>query len=843
MGRTNKTADNVEQKQLKSKANNQQPHHLTRNNIEQMQAAANNPSLMTPAIIQRLQSLQGNAFVTRVIQRQEEATDDAPPHQDPRADAPNLWTVEEFQDQMQRYKNRFGDWVDDAERGLGIYDDELFEIEEKLAEYHTAANGDNPESIRLKSMFDLVNKMLSISDKWMKDNGDSGRFDEMILFKQQLLMAKSYLQVTAQPYLGTEYVFGDIADLDYVQLRALDHEIQALIAQTENEQDLAALNEALTQTRENLNAKVNEIFASFPEEILANPNFGMPVETNDRIEFLEYMAIFLGSIDNVIQHYSDMRKAAVPGIVVMHKSAASRIEQVAGDLGGLMPASWVALGVRDRFHVHNPRGNGLMAHPLGYAVDYRANDNPMLTGKNFDLASLDARMQTGDPNASPTMDLGASKARRELIAKMGSGEATPEEIEEFEKALEAEYERLEEQSDNFGSALGPDAAEDLKALHTNLKDNQKNSGSNIKEIAKVQASIDKLQKKKELSEEEAAQLQELQSQMQELEATFTALQQELYEIWQSIQSILAPYIEQIEAEQEALGEDVNAKVEELLGEAFAKLDDLEGGIQKDIDAIIASETSDAQKLEAYETFFKNYKDSYATLAAEAQTALADEETSRSKKKKMLVIFQDQIDNFNALEKQFIALKANIPSPDSEADEPPPLSGEMHELMQSAKSSLFTWFDLIVGQKQSKEASKLSGRAFKNGDLRQWRDLERLKNSLMWDAHFLFVGSRDAKDPSVVRMLETGYFNPDEAVGEGEKFNPNKHGFDLEFINAMAQRGFDLALAWSSVADAMHFELVDGVDALPPDRKATKRAMEEAHKDLINRGVLPHKKGK
>jgi hypothetical protein len=66
----------------------------------------------------------------------------------------------------------------------------------------------------------------------------------------------------------------------------------------------------------------------------------------------------------------------------------------------------------------------------------------------------------------------------------------------------------------------------------------------------------------------------------------------------------------------------------------------------------------------------------------------------------------------------------------------------------------------------------------------------------------------------MQLIQKGYMNPDPDYATGEAANSYKHGFNQAFFKTMAEFGFDLGGAWES-PDAMHFELVEGLDLVTP----------------------------
>lgn len=96
----------------------------------------------------------------------------------------------------------------------------------------------------------------------------------------------------------------------------------------------------------------------------------------------------------------------------------------------------------------------------------------------------------------------------------------------------------------------------------------------------------------------------------------------------------------------------------------------------------------------------------------------------------------------------------------------------------------------------------------------WNVLTSLEKALKTDEQFIFVGQRSVQNPSVMQLIEKGFFTPDPEVEEEKKFLPHRHAFNLAFMKLMAQHGFEQCINWSpGSTDPMHFELFEGVDSL------------------------------
>jgi hypothetical protein len=492
-----------------------------------------------------------------------------------------------------------------------------------------------------------------------------------------------------------------VQSLDYAGLRGLHDIIQAEVnshdASTEENMPLI---DNLRLVDDAIAENLAQVFARFPDGLQKDGSF--PKNTADRMEFMEYMAAYLGTYQNVIDHFMDIREAKIPGSVHLHDSAATRVEGVAADLGNEMPASYVGLGLRGRYRVHERNSNSRMAHPLGYAMDYRAYDNPMITDNDT------VSMLNIDTGGAINMDLGMQREeRRKLLAEMGRGEADEKKMEAFFQKFEQEYERTAKASASFGDSLGEDAFKTLKELRPlyleNNKQRKQNESDSAKLLKQLQAVEKKLKYAKKNVDALTAQRDELVAKQEELNASLGELDEEFTQVQEQLQDVLKPWYEKI---------------------ALAK-------------AKIEADNPD--------------------------------------------VFGEQTDDDKKLSKQELRRRKEI---------------------------------------QDKRKS--------------YDDLEaRLKN----DIEFVLGGKEEkvVRNPSLLQLMERGFFTPDAEPKEGEKFNANKHGFNLKFMMMMAKYGFDQGIAWSENSlDAMHFELVEGVDSLP-GKKQTEAGLKAVER------LFPRKK--
>jgi len=99
-------------------------------------------------------------------------------------------------------------------------------------------------------------------------------------------------------------------------------------------------------------------------------------------------------------------------------------------------------------------------------------------------------------------------------------------------------------------------------------------------------------------------------------------------------------------------------------------------------------------------------------------------------------------------------------------------------------------------------------------------LKGAKDALETDAAGFVFKARDVRDPAITQLLGMqsgtqggGFFTPQaETGGEAEAKKgqwSGEHGFNMKFFRSMVAHGFELGVAWTGMADTMHFELAEG----------------------------------
>lgn len=247
-------------------------------------------------------------------------------------------------------------------------------------------------------------------------------------------------------------------------------------------------------------ANVERLFSALPAGLKANESF--PTTYRDRVEFLEVMALYFGSYENVIKHYMQIRRANVPGTLYLHDDAATALESVSTALNGLIPKTTTGLGLRSRWKVSPNQSHGKMSHPFGYAIDYRAIQNPHLHGDKDRLtllnlyASDDPKLRSDHPaGAMQHIHVDMPGDSKKAITQMGNTPASSENVENFSRQLESEINRMGAISNRFRQVLTAEAQDALYGLQTKFKPILKRENENTKAMNALKPKLKKAEAK------------------------------------------------------------------------------------------------------------------------------------------------------------------------------------------------------------------------------------------------------------------------------------------------------------------------------------------------------------
>lgn len=300
---------------------------------------------------------------------------------------------------------------------------------------------------------------------------------------------------------------------------------------------------------------INETIDSFSDDLLKSQ---IGDSLRNRADFLIGMTPYLGSFDDVLFHFHNIRTANVPGTVHLHEDAAARIEQVAAALANMrlpMPATTVALGLRGRYRPHTRNSKGLMAHPMGYAIDYRAISNPMITDRR--LVALLSLESGGPINFQFTDERGRSlnrRRRRELIQQIGSQltagrleEETREKARRFMEQFESEYERVSEASRQFRESISEDIqnARDLWQTQKQLESQLDRLNNQLRRVR---------QRRRRGWQEREADLLEQQAELQE---QLNRVNETLEGVKEDLSGLFEPWLNQLEEKMRDIEQEVS----------------------------------------------------------------------------------------------------------------------------------------------------------------------------------------------------------------------------------------------------------------------------------------------
>jgi hypothetical protein len=513
-------------------------------------------------------------------------------------------------------------------------------------------------------------------------------------------------------------------------------------------------------------------------------------------KFLYRCSLYLGPHPNTVAHFRDIAEFTFAGgtRLALHKSTIAKLDAVQTAIGAKdMPTSGTGFALRTLISQSDVPFPGLMVHAMGYAIDFRAGVNPHI--KDARLVAVQALYTTSATTFHQST--GAWRARRDTIRKMGTGELREDARERKDFLAQVQAEGVRDLAGNQAITREipvKDLAE-LKSLRTQYKDYQK----------RKKAFDDRLKaaKKKSVpgSSFNASDIAEVIGVAGMRQAIVTRTRE-----------ILRGLIDRADAD-------------------IRKVKKLPHVTESDIDYAAAM----AQLGKA---------------SATAKRAVADADRELKQARRLLdqhIKAEAGLDariNRERNDAQRARLQAQRAAEDTEK------MRAITAVSASATKRVAAGTQQVQADAERGEASKAKLRRVW---LQQLEDLQRGLSDAGFDAHLVFgIGNADAeadravRDPSLVQLFSRGFFNidaapaapaatsapvpgPGGAPGTASGTKPARkraaptppHGFDLNFMQEMAKHGFDQGTQWDpGGVDSMHFEDVEGVDALhtPTDAK-------------------------
>lgn len=591
---------------------------------------------------------------------------------------------------------------------------------------------------------------------------------------------------------------------------------------------------------------VNQTIESFP-----NAELKKQIGTSiiNRTDFLMGTTPYRGSLEEAITHFSEITLVnEVPGKVNLHKSAADKLVSVANMMAQLnlpMPSTTVALGLRNRYRPHDRVGKSYNAHPMGFAIDYRAPANPKITD-NRTIALIKvmtgevSNFQLRDRKGRPlTADLYTkrSSTRRRLIRRFGDqfpsktmDADTLAEARHFLGEFEREYYRVSKASKHFVTDItdymteARDVWKALRKKEDRLKSLSENLAVNKKRLAKA----------KESAKEKADALEAKEKSLATLDKEIKALAKQNDESRKGKRKrkakdrAKANLVKKItKAKQQA----ESAKKAEKKWEAAVK------ALQAQEKKILDTEARRQEIMADLANLTKPWREK---VKAEIEKI---KEEAANFKIKFITLGGEEIDlngtellhNHSLKEVQAIFKKAKALE-----------KAERKKRRRKKKKKKKTAEPVATDVK--KVERKLPGRKdrTKFEELWQWYHdyVKPLDDGLVNDAEWVLgeiktVG-RTKKKPVMYIIANGGFFTPDDDEAlmqtpsadrpDMSDLSKNKHGFNLRFMQLMALHGFDQGINWSPTSiDAMHFELVEGVQNTHEKPKPAKKKSKKKKK--------------
>lgn len=528
-------------------------------------------------------------------------------------------------------------------------------------------------------------------------------------------------------------------------------------------------------------SKIKEIINSFPHVVQKK----FTSDVNKQRSYLKSFLAIFKSIDKLKKHFMSIEEVALStrghGSVVLHKDAAARLKSVEKEMisrGSGMPYSAAGLSFAFRNLRKGEKVEQWQAHRLGLAIDYRPRSNPQIKGRRSKKRIEEAQslielinLQTGGESSFAGKYGGreAHRKRRRLIKEMG--------IQSQEGGIKKE------------SKLGQRAAfffEDFATQFYQLSETsdkfRRNSSAQLKQLKDLQIKKNEIQSLKiEINRMRKGGKKDSQDFKEKVKKR-KRLENELNS---GLKNTFRPLISKIDQEIDEINSDSKSKKIDI--DKVPKKGKL-NSFKRKINSLDKKVSRQLNRLKNGKKVSK--KNVYSMLNSDILKRI------QNLRHQTKIIEFEQKETSHSNQKEDSRVSAEETSNDDRENNMENVLDELEKTIAGDKKFLNYLSSLLTRRKKI-------------------NSLEFLKERLLTDHKFVFSDDKiKVNAPSVMQLMEKGFFNPDEDLEEGEKFDPKKHGFTLDFMRVMAKYGFDQGVQWSPVSsDPMHFEFVQGMDAL------------------------------
>jgi len=594
------------------------------------------------------------------------------------------------------------------------------------------------------------------------------------------------LDLKSQPYSALQPLLIDIE----MQLSTL----------APDEADYTILQELFKAIKAERDTKLNAIVDGFSAPVKADNAYPQSIE--DRIDFMDGMHVYVGDDDAIQKHFQAIQYYEIPSKnqLPLHPRAGTRLKAVYDKLGSAMPSTTVGFGLRNRYHPEAKQQP--MGHVLGYAIDYHARENPHVTDPRL-WRTLE--METGGKSSFKGRYSDYGK-RRGVLDRMGKNTATDAERQDYLDNFAEQFQEVSDASKNFGEGLGKAARERIVQTYQFFK-----ASRQLESLKKkLQVAEDKL-KANPKSKKLQGQRDKLAAQKEQLEKRIGELAPARKDIEADLPKLFEPWLKEVAAKKQKLAADHDAKLQPLLAPDDQGYD--VANIQSTLDQPVGKKTQldIAQKQAADDAKVKGK--AFKTLSgsvkkAKDQQASLERQIEKENKKKQpsqtqIGKWQGQLDKIKTdLPTQEKSLQEALTARD-QADHHLKLLSNLNS--PSLKGLRQDWANYLWLER----TLTLTTNPAKSADDQAQERSEKFE--------FIFGNGEDThSNPSLGQVMDQGFFNPESTDDQGKV---HQHGFTLEFMQLMAQNGFDQGVNWSpGSVDSMHFELIEGMNTLPSGKK-------------------------
>ena len=505
--------------------------------------------------------------------------------------------------------------------------------------------------------------------------------------------------------------------------------------------------------------------------------------------------------EQVIEFFNKIVKVNVPGGLWMHETAARRLEAVYAmvtDRKQAWPETSVGQSFRGNLE-HEESTASFHAHKLGFALDFRADVNPMLTD------GRKRRLLQAVGGGAPNMTLGTGHRRdirkmsQEYSRLVKANHGLPLSVEQ-EKAFEhsnlvdsffegrdfsGQYDRVRGVNNKFVGSLKKDVINELLGLRDTYL-NVSKQGSYPGTMKQLKGWLSDLEKQKK---SKAPNIQAIATLTENIAKAEASLGEQFQAMRDRVRVLLKPWIDAVaeqkkatEAKLKIAQQNQDNRTAQTAADRAKQDEDYK---QKVVEAQAKFEKAKVGNKHARLVLPKQAK---AKKDSEGDKKAAQNVQDLTNERDYWVWLEDTLSVKSYSFLDFVFEKGGVKKVEITAEE-------------AAKQPKNLIEEEVIAAKQPKKSKKGGEEAEPPPSTMKY--YKKVENGV--------------KDPSIMQLATRGFFNPDQPQADGKD-----KGFNKDFVKLMLMHGFAWGATWGS-QDTMHFELAEEIDKLPSSlRKYTER---------------------